>query len=271
MTISLPPKQNIDVITMIKYITLLVAIFASSLSVYAEEASKEEIKPQIGSIEDSGRVDVNEFEFSNAENKLWLDKHLLNIEQPVRLHYEFEKTGSYEEGFVDDVYLDIVKINDNGTRVAALEFFTEERKQDVSSSNVMNITGNPVIGVYLQGDVHEMSRYTEGGWKYFHRQIKLAIADNNDIEHVTIVLQGKQYESEKIVLYPYENIKNKNRLKEFSDKRYEFILSDEIPGKLYQIRTVIIDAENPDVPLVEEVLTLTGIEFSSKVVAKNEK
>jgi hypothetical protein len=88
---------------------------------------------------------------------------------------------------------------------------------------------------------------------------------------VTIVLQGKQYESEKIVLYPYENIKNKNRLKEFSDKRYEFILSDEIPGKLYQIRTVINDAENPDVPLVEEVLTLTGIEFSSKVVANNEK
>lgn len=257
-------------ITMIKYITLLVAIFASSLSVYAEEVSKEEMKPQIGSIEDSGRVDVNEYEFSNAENKLWLDKHLLNIKQPVRLHYEFEKTGSYEDGFVDDVYLDIVKINEDGTRDAALDFFTEERKQDVSSNNIMSITGNPVIGVYLQGDVHEMSRYTEGGWKYFHRQIKLAMADSNTSEHVTVELQGKQYESEKIVLYPYENIKKKNRLKEFADKRYEFILSDEIPGKLYQIRTVINDAENPDVPLVEEVLTLIGIDFSSEVIAKNE-
>jgi len=271
MTISLPPKQKLDVIKMIKYLPLLLVFMSSPFLVYAEEAAEEELKPQIGSIDDSGMVDVNEFEFSNAENKLWLDKHLLNIEQPVRLHYEFEKTGSYEEGFVDDVYLDVVKINEDGTRDAALDFFTEERKQGVSSSNVMNITGNPVIGVYLQGDVHEMSRYTEGGWKYFHRQIKLAIADNNDIEHVTVVLQGKQYESEKIVLLPYENIKMKNRLKEFSDKRYEFILSDEIPGKLYQIRTVINDAENPDVPLVEEVLTLTGIEFGSKVVAKNEK
>jgi hypothetical protein len=255
---------------MIKYLVLLLVILSNPLSVAAEEESKEEMKPQIGSIEDSGRVDVNEFEFSNAENKLWLDKHLLNIEKPVRLHYEFVKTGSYEEGFVDDVYLDVVKINDDGTRDAALDFFTEERKQDVSSSNVINITGNPVIGVYLQGDVHEMSRLTDGGWKYFHRMIKLAIADNDTSEQVTIELDGKEYQGEKITLYPFEKIPKKSRLREFSDKRYEFIMSEEIPGKLYQIWTVINDAENPSVPLLEEKLTLRNVEFSSEIVAKKD-
>ena len=187
-------------IKMIKYLPLLIVILTSSFSVYAEEIEKENMNPQIGSIDDSGRVDVNEFEFSNAENKLWLDKHLLNIEQPVRLHYEFEKTGSYEEGFVDDVYLDIVKINEDGTRDAAVDFFTEERKQNVSSSNVMSITGNPVIGLYLQGDVYEMSRFTEGGWKYFHRQIKLSMADSNTSNNVCFELWGKKYDSVKMVL-----------------------------------------------------------------------
>ena len=254
---------------MIRYL-LLVVLLSSLLPLGAEETAEEEIKPNIGSMDDSGRVDPNEYEFSNAENKLWMDKHLLNINQAVRLHYEFEKTGSYEDGFIDDVYLDIVKINEDGTRDAVLDFFSDEQKQKVSPSNVKNITGNPVIGIYLQGDVYEMSRFTEGNWKYFHRQIKLAMADSNTSEHVTVELEGKLYEGEKIVLYPYENIKQKSRLKEFSDKRYEFILSDEIPGKLYQIRTVINDAENPAVPLVEEVLTLKSVEFATKVVAKNE-
>jgi len=249
---------------------LLVVFLSSSFSALAEETIEEEIKPQIGSWDDSGRVDPGEYEFSNAENKLWMDNHLLNIEQAVRLHYEFEKTGTYEDGFIDDVYLDIVKINEDGTRDAVLDFFSDEQKQRVAPSNVKNITGNPVIGIYLQGDVYEMSRFTEGNWKYFHRQLKLAIADSNTSEHVTIELEGKQYQSEKIVIYPYENIKQKSRLKEFSDKRYEFIISDEIPGKLYQIRTVINDTENPDVPLVEEVLTLKSVEFNSKVVAKKE-
>ena len=255
---------------MIRYLLLFVIISLNPLTVYAEEATEDELKPQIGSMDDSGRVDADEYEFSNAENKLWMDKHLLNIEQPARLHYEFEKTGSYEEGFIDDVYLDIVKVNEDGTRDAVLDFFSGEQKQMIAPSNVEKITGNPVIGIYLQGDVYEMSRLTEGGWKYFHRQIKLAMADSNTSEQVVVELDGKQYDSEKIVLYPYENIKKKSRLKEFSDKSYEFIISDEIPGKLYQIKTVINDAENPDVPLVEEVLTLKSVEFAAKVVAKKE-
>ncbi len=254
---------------MIRYL-FLVAFLSSSLLAVAEETAKEEMKPQIGSMNDSGRVDPDEYEFSNAEYKLWMDKHLLNIEQPARLHYEFEKTGSYEDGFTDDVYLTIVEINEDGTRNTVLDFFSNEQKQKVFPSNVEKITRNPVIGIYLQGDVYEMSRLTEGGWKYFHRQIKLAIADSNTSEPVTVELNGEQYESEKIVLLPYENIKNKIRLKEFSDKSYEFILSNEIPGKLYQIKTVINDAENPGVPLMIETLTLKSVEFGPKIAAKED-
>jgi len=255
---------------MIRYLLMFVIISLNPLTVYAEEATEDEMKPLIGSMDDSGRVDADEYEFSNAENKLWMDKHLLNIEQPARLHYEFEKTGSYEDGFTDDVYLTIVNINEDGTRDTVLDFFSGEQKQKIAPSNVEKITGNPVIGIYLQGDVYEMSRLTEGSWKYFHRLIKLAIADSNSSEPVTVELDGTQYVSEKIVLLPYDNIDKKSRLKEFSDKRYEFIISDEIPGKLYQIKTVMNDAENPDAPLMVEILTLSNIEFSSKVVAKKD-
>lgn len=254
---------------MIKYL-LLIPIIVGSFSAFAVDETKEEIKPNIGSIDDSGRVDPDEYQFSNAENKLWMNKHLLNIQQPARLHYEFEKTGSYEEGFIDDVFLDIVSINVDDTRNTTLEFFTGERKQKVSPSNVMNITGNPVIGIFLQGDVYEMNRLTDGYWKYFHRLIKMAIAASNDSEQVIVELDGKKYDGEKITLDPYEKISNRGRLREFSDKSYEFIMSDQIPGHLYQIKTVINDRENPDIPLILETLTLKSVEFSSDVVAKQQ-
>lgn len=251
---------------MCRALPFLILVFFIPVAVQAEESAEStehgQINPQIGSIDDSGRVDRGKFEFSNIENKLWIDKHLLNIVKPTRLHYEFERTGSYEEGFVDDVYLDVFKFNEDNTRDTRLDFFSAERRQRVVPENIINITGNPVIGIYLQGDTYEMSRLTGGHWRYFLRQIKLAIAEQNESEAVTINLQNKKYSAEKIVLFPFENIDKKYRLKEFWDKQYEFIFSDDIPGKLYQIRTVINDKNNPDVPLMEEVLVLKNITLS---------
>ena len=225
--------------------------------------AEEQEQALIGSIDDSGRVDPETFKFSNTENKLWRDKHLLNIKQPARLHYEFEKSGSYEEGFTDDIYLDVVKLNEDGSRDTLLNFFTSERKQLVAPDNVNNVFGNPVIGKYLTGDTHEMNRLTGGSWRYFLRELKLTMADSNESEVVTVQLGDKQHKAEKITLHPFKNERNKLRLKGFSDKWYEFILSDDIPGKLYQIRTVIHDANNPEEPLIEEVLTLKNIAFNS--------
>lgn len=250
-----------SVLSMMKYPVIAVVFFLSLALSYAENPSKDEMKPMIGSMDDSGRVDPDVFEFSNTEEKLWMDKHLLNIDKPARLHYVFEKTGTYEEGFIDDVYLDIVQLNVDGTRDTVLNFFSAEKQQRVTEDNVSNVVGNPVIGVYLQGDVYEMSRLTGGHWKYFQRQLKLAMADSNESKETVIKFNDAEYKGEKIVLLPFENISNKHRLKEFSDKRYEFIMSDDIPGKLYQIKTVITDQENPDHVLVEEVLTLTSVNF----------
>ncbi len=254
---------------MIKYL-LFIFILMNPLVAYTADETEDEMQPLIGSIDDSGRVDPEEFKFSHAENILWMDKHLLNIEQPARLYYEFEKSGTYEDGFIDDVFLDIININEDGSRNTVLNFLSDEKRQKVSPSNVVNITGNPVIGVYLQGDVYEMNRLTEGHWKYFHKQVKLAIADSNESEAVTIELGGKQYAGEKITLHPYDNVAKKERLKEFADKSYEFILSDQIPGKLYQIKTVINDPANPDIPLIVEKLTLKNVEFRPKVVANKQ-
>ena len=223
------------------------------------EMTEEELEKSIGRM---GEVEPipEDFEFNEAEKKLWLDDHLANIEKPVRLYYEFEKSGSYEEGFSDSIYLNIMEINEDGSKNADLDFFTAERKQEISPQNVTNIRGNPILAVYMQGDIYEMNRLTDGHWRYFQKRIKMAMRNKAVVEPVTFRFKGEEVKGEKIVFSPYLDDPHRSDFEKFADKRYEFILSDEIPGKLYQIKTVIPDKSAQE-PLIEEKLQLVEVNF----------
>ncbi|MCY3751657.1 MAG: hypothetical protein OXG54_09705 [Gammaproteobacteria bacterium] len=246
-------------------ITLYALLFFSAAFVVAEDDSEDmEVKgATIGRMGDPRGVDPNTFEFADAEVKLWMDNHLRNIDSPGRLYYDFVKRGSYEEGFSDSVFLDILKVNEDGSKDADLEFFTADRQQNARHDNLVGIKGNPVLVVYMQGDVYEMNRLTNGSWRYFQRRIKSAFAENAKIEPVTFEYGGAEMTGEKISITPYINDPRRRQFAEFAPKLYEFILSDQVPGKLYQIKT-IIPAGSPDSePLMEEILTLQNAEFTN--------
>lgn len=216
----------------------------------------------LGRMGDPAAVDPEAFEFADAEVKLWLDNHLQNIDSPGRLYYDFVKRGSYEEGFSDSVFLDILKVNEDGSKDADLQFFTADRQQTPRQDNLAGVTGNPVLVVYMQGDVYEMNRLTEGSWRYFQRRIKSAFAEAAKIETVTFEYGGAQVAGEKISIAPYLDDPRRRQYARFAPKVYEFILSDQVPGKLYQIKTVIPDSSLDKEPLIEEILTLKSAEFT---------
>lgn len=220
------------------------------------ELTREEIDASIGRMGEVEKIPEG-FKFSEAEDRLWHTNHLKNIDKPMRLYYEFVKSGTYEEGFRDAVYLDIIKINDDGTKNAMLDFFSADRKQYVNPENVTNITGNPVLGIYMQGDVYEMNRLTEGHWRHFQKMIKIALRENTKVEPVSFNYNGKKCVGEKITFTPYLNDPHRSDFEKFSEKQYEFTFSDDIPGSLYQIKTIIPDSKDEKKePLIEEVLTL---------------
>ena len=227
--------------------------------------TQEEINQSIGRYGETEPV-PKDFRYTEAEELLWLHDHLHNINRPTRLYYAFTQSGSYEEGFSDSVYLDIIKINNDGTKNAALDFFTAARKQHVNPENVTNIKGNPVMGIFMQGDVYEMNRLTEGHWRYFQKRIKIALRESAKVDKVEFDFNGKHCKGEKIVFLPYLNDPHKADFEKFAGKRYEFILSDDVPGSLYQIHTIIPDGSDKDgkkPPLIEETLTLTEAKSGS--------
>ena len=208
--------------------------------------------------------DTGEVEFSKAETLVWLTDQLDEISTPTKLHYDFVKRGTFEQGFQDVVEFVIDKVHADGMKSAHLKFFTGERNFKVPPVERTDV--NPILKVYLQGDVYEMNRLTDPDgtarerWRYFQRRIKFALSDTATVENVTIEFDGQQYAAQKVSFRPYVNDPKRNLFPRFAGKEYEIIVSDELPGYLYKIRTVIPAGEEGGEPLIEEELVLSRLE-----------
>jgi hypothetical protein len=202
--------------------------------------------------------------FSEAETVLWLTDQLKNIAKPSRLQYEFKKVGTLEEGFTDSVQLDIVELLPDGMKKANVNFFTGARNHYVPPYESIN--GNPLLAIFLHGDVLEMNRLTDGGWRYFHRRIKFAFADGAQITPVEIEFDGRKIAGKQVRITPYVDdpqTELSEKFRKLKDKVYLVTVSDDIPGYLYEIRTVVPAPQDAGVgagPLIEEYLKLVSVE-----------
>lgn len=207
---------------------------------------------------------AGEAEFSQAETLLWMTDQLKMIEQPLQLNYAFERTGTFEPGFSDKVTFTIRAVKDDGTKAASVDFFTGERRFEVPPVESTNV--NPILKIYLQGDVYEMNRLTDPDgksrerWRYFQRRIKFAMADAASVENVTVNFNGEALPAVRVSFSPYANDPKRALFEEFADKSYRIVVSDKIPGYIYSIETVIPGAGPDDLPLIREFLQLVSVE-----------
>lgn len=195
---------------------------------------------------------------SPANNLLFMSDHLADLRQPAVVHYEFRKSGNLEEGFADTIDMSVTGIAPDGTKNVELQYFTGERAQQFPL--VPNARGNPVLLLFLQRDVGEMQRLTEGNWRYFQRVIKTALADEAEVQPVEFDFQGRSVKGTQIKITPYVNDPHQG-LKKFNTKYYLFTLSEAVPGRIYQMKSVIPEQEQGrNGVLVEETVTFRGIE-----------
>lgn len=199
-------------------------------------------------------------EFSDANNLLFTLDHLGNIATSANLNYHYVKSGTVEPGFEDDIKLDFKPAKSVEERGVNIKFFTGDRNRWVPDFN--GAKGNPLLTIFLQHDIYEMNRLTDGKWRHFQKRIKLALENNAKIKPVEFEFEGKKYQGKEITIHPYLDDPLNKRFKKYAGKYYTFILSDALPGMLYQIRAIAApdEAENSDgkkSTLLSEVITLT--------------
>jgi hypothetical protein len=174
-------------------------------------------------------------QFSLAEERLFVDDHLRDLPGPTTLEYIYAKRGSLE-GPVDDTARVIVGPPTGGRgQSVKVEYLTETRKLELSDIDAAN--ANPVILFFLEREVREMHRLTSGSINYYRKRIRMALAEGGQVEAVTLRIGPRRIAATEIRIAPYRDDPARSRYEKFAEKTYTFTLSDEVPGKVVELRS----------------------------------
>ena len=206
---------------------------------------------------------------SVAETLLFQTNHLHNVRAPQTLTYAMRKEGSLEPGFVDEVQVTLAA-NPAATPAAGpqagkpkvtMHFLTGARERPVPDAD--SPEGNPVLLGFLERDIAEMARLTGGAGNYFRKRIRLALAESAQVQPRRFTYAGKAFDGKEISITPYLFDPLRQRFEQYVNKRYSFVVSDKVPGGLYQIHTAVTGPAGAP-PLIDETLTLVSAESGKR-------
>lgn len=197
-------------------------------------------------------------EISAPEKLLFQTNHFANVTKPMRLSYVYRQVAAAPEAFSDNVSVDVIKRNADGTASVAAQFLTGVHA--IAIPPIDDAHGNPVLLGFLERDIAEMKRLTGGATGYFRKRIRLALATTTlAVQPVAVSYLGKAVSAQQVVIYPYRDDPLKDRFGKFADKGYIFILSNEVPGSLYRIYTTLNAAQAGEAgETIDASLTLAG-------------
>jgi len=193
---------------------------------------------------------------SPAEDRLFLANHLGNLPPNAVLRYAYSKAGSLEPAREDTVRVSVTPAPSGSGRQVSVEYLTGTQKFELPGLDTA--TANPVILFFLERDIREMQRRTSGKAAYFRKRIRMALADAAEVRPVTFEFDGHSVTGDEITVHPYRDDPLKTRFEQLAGKTYSFTLSDQVPGMLYRVQTVVrapASAEGSP-PLIEETLCL---------------
>jgi hypothetical protein len=197
-------------------------------------------------------------DYSQAERLIFSSDQLHNVKPPATLGYAFRKSGALEDGFADRVSIAVAPQADGSCCVGRGEFLSGAKR--LVLPDIENAHANPVILYFLEHDVREMQRLTKGQQAHFRRMIRMAIYKGAQVTETLLRYRGRELRGHEVAITPYLDDPVRPRFEKFARKRYVFLLSDEVPGSVYGIRSSI-GAENVDAPpLIVEELLIDGAE-----------
>jgi hypothetical protein len=121
----------------------------------------------------------------------------------------------------------------------------------------LGFNGNPVLMFFLEHDVSEMRATTGGATQYFRNRIRQAFVDRAQVEPVSFPFNGTDEAGTAITLTPFRGDPTIARFAGLPEKSYRFVLSEAVPGTIYQIATSV-RLNDAQASVVEETMTFAG-------------
>lgn len=193
-------------------------------------------------------------DISLAEQKVFEAHHLANLPTDAVLHYDYRSRETGQSPLGDDVTLTLHTEGERG-RVVTVDYLHGEHH--LALPDVEHAESNPVILYFLEQDVRDMHKRLGGVENYFRKRIRMALAEHAKVRPVQLHYAGHAVSGTEVVVQPYLGDPMKDRFKGMDGKSYILTLSDEVPGGVYELRTLVDDPHKAGTPMLENTLTLT--------------
>lgn len=195
-------------------------------------------------------------DYSAAERLLFMTPQLHTLKLPATLHYGFRKTGSLEAGLEDGVGVFVTARADGLCCKVRGEFLSGPRR--TALPEIDGAEGNPVVMYFLENDVRNMQRLTQGSQSHFRKRIRMALYNAATVRDVRLRYRGSDIDGKEVQVQPYLDDPNRPRYEKFARKAYRFVLSDAVPGGVFSIQTRIGGEGADAAPLIVEELLIDG-------------
>lgn len=201
-----------------------------------------------------------------AVDVLFERKHLDGLAKGAALTYRFERTVSdaktQGEGFGDDIQVDVNDVSEQGKDVA-VQIFTGERARE--RQVIPGMTGNPLLVVFLDRCVINMSRLTGAQAPYLKGAFRNALRDKAKIEPARIDYAGKTVDGYKVTIEPYADDPNATKLQGYERSRFTITVSEQVPGHFVSMLSHFENIK-PETPGLEERITIAKVDGAQVAV-----
>lgn len=189
---------------------------------------------------------------NKAQLLVFYKDHLQGVAKGSRLDYGFISEIKGADSYSDRIEITVTDVLGDGKRNMEFDFLSGPHHIDFTPAR--GYTGNPVIIHFLERDITQMARDTGGSNGYFRNRIRDSFRRPAEMRAVKIDYQGKELDGTEVVVTPFVSDPNAANLKLYVNKRYEFIFSDQVPGGIYRIHT-LVPGESGDSVLIDEKMT----------------
>ncbi len=193
-------------------------------------------------------------EYTQAQIALYRSNQVGMLNKNEMVTYSFIRQGSLETPLEDKASISIVDMDQDGKKNIVVDFLSGDNHIDMPVFEGFKL-GNPILMVFLEHDVKEMSELTKGSTLYFRNRIHDGLASPNmtKVEPISVTIDEKKVEATLVTVKPFVGLKEIERFKQFEQKSYQFVISPHVPGGVYSIKTMT-PSQDGNPPILEEVL-----------------
>jgi hypothetical protein len=205
----------------------------------------------------------------DAQSLIFDAPYLQNLKAPGKLLYSFEVKSAdpkvFGEDFTDQMQVKMTPAKDSkGTKDVTFVLFSGERERSVGP--ILDASSNAGVMMMLEWDLLRMKRYVPGDPSYFRNRVREAFRSKTTIEDVKFTYDGREVAGSQLTIKPYTEDPLGEKLEAFRNKVYQFTVSDDVPGGVYQIRIFVPGDGNSQLtkPVIDEKMTLLRYESGAQ-------